>query len=99
MAGNKDYSYLLTLRAGKDDDLIVAITSLPYGARRTVIVDALRAYLFNNTSLGDIMEELLFIESAVASIRHTGVQIVSTEPEIEVNVEEQLRNSLMEFGL
>lgn len=99
MAG--DYSYLLTLRAGPDDDLISFVTNLPYGTRRTLIVAALRHYIFNSTSLDDIMEELTFVEAAIKSLQVKvidagGVQIASVEE--SVDVEDALKHALMEFG-
>lgn len=99
---DKDYSYLLTCRAGLDDDLIMLLTKCRTGERTLIIKKALRMYIQSQVTASDLLEELLFIQEQIRDLASRGVVLQQEEivEEIaEVPVDEKVHNALMEFGL
>jgi uncharacterized protein (DUF2336 family) len=98
----EDYSYLLVLRAGLDDDLIMMLRDCRFGERRIILKKALRLYKQSQVSTADLMEELLFIQEQLRDIQSRGVYMhedEALEDLEEVPIDEKVHNALMEFGI
>lgn len=99
---DKDYSYLLTCRAGIDDDLIMLLTRCRFGERTLLVKKALRMYIQSQVTTSDLLEELLFIQEQIRDLASRGIVLQQEEvleEYIEVPVDEKVHNALMEFGL
>jgi len=97
-----DYRYLLTCKAGLDDDLIMLLTKCRMGERTLIIKKALRMYIQSQVTTSDLLEEILFIQEQIRDLASRGIVLQREEmPEelVDVPIDEKVHNALMEFGL
>lgn len=103
MASAKDYRYLFILRPGVDDAIIQYLDSLPFGAKRQVLIEALQMHMLNRYTLADVMEELSFIETILRDLKKTRPISIQSDTVHEDVIEEQvtpdLKQKLVDFGL